>query len=188
MTGITMNGLLKISTLPPASADDDHLTGIVTNLVNEVYAAAEQGLWLDGTDRTTSGEVAQLIRAREITVARDGNRTVGCIRIQQLDSDTGEFGMLAAAPDQRRTGIGRQLVRFAEREILRSGRGVMQLELLVPRTWKHPSKEFLAGWYRRIGYSVTRRGTIDESYPQLAPRLATACDFVVYHKDLKAFH
>jgi hypothetical protein len=64
----------------------------------------------------------------------------------------------------------------------------MQLELLVPRTWKHPSKEFLAGWYRRIGYSVTRRGTIDESYPQLAPRLATACDFVVYHKDLKAFH
>jgi hypothetical protein len=29
-----------------------------------------------------------------------------------------------------------------------------------------------------------RSGTINESYPQLAPLLATPCDFVVYHKDL----
>jgi hypothetical protein len=49
--------------------------GVVTDLVNEVYAIAEQGLWLDGTDRTTSGEVAHFIRAGEITVALHGNRT-----------------------------------------------------------------------------------------------------------------
>jgi len=29
-----------------------------------------------------------------------------------------------------------------------------------------------------------RSGTIDESYPWLAPLLATPCDFVIYHKDL----
>ena len=46
------------------------------------------------------------------------------------------------------------------------------------------SKEFLAGWYGRIGYAVTRTGTIDESYPHLAPLLATPCDFVIYRKDL----
>jgi hypothetical protein len=61
------------------------LIGVVSDLVNEVYTVAEQGLWLDGTDRTTSDEVAQFIRAVEITVARHGNRTIGCIRIQQLD-------------------------------------------------------------------------------------------------------
>jgi hypothetical protein len=28
----------------------------------------------------------------------------------------------------------------------------MQLELLVPRDWRHPSKEFLKSWYGRRGY------------------------------------
>jgi hypothetical protein len=60
----------------------------------------------------------------------------------------------------------------------------MQLELLVPRGWTHPTKEFLAAWYMRIGYRVTRTGAIDEAYPALAPLLATPCDFVIYHKRL----
>jgi GNAT superfamily N-acetyltransferase len=92
--------------------------------------------------------------------------------------------MLAAAPDQRGIGVGRRLVEFAERGSLETGRDTMQLELLVPRAWAHPAKEFLAGWYGRIGYAVTSTGTIDESYPHLAPLLATACDFVIYRKDL----
>jgi hypothetical protein len=60
----------------------------------------------------------------------------------------------------------------------------MQLELLVPRDWTHPTKEFLAAWYGRMGYRVARTGTIDEAYPALAPLLATPCDFVIYEKDL----
>jgi hypothetical protein len=92
--------------------------------------------------------------------------------------------MLAAAPDRRGTGLGRTLVAFAESDSLVSGRGTMQLELLVPRTWRHPSKDFLADWYARLGYVITRTGTIDESYPHLAPLLATPCDFIIYRKDL----
>jgi GNAT superfamily N-acetyltransferase len=180
------NGELQILTLPPDRADDPCVVAEITDLVNEVYAVAEKGLWVDDAARTTLDEVARLVRSGEITVARVGNQTVGCIRIQRLDTDTSEFGMLAAAPDQRGIGVGRQLVGFAEHESLDTGRGTMQLELLVPRTWKHPSKEFLAGWYGRIGYAVTRKGTIDESYPHLAPLLATACDYVIYHKDLRA--
>jgi hypothetical protein len=60
----------------------------------------------------------------------------------------------------------------------------MQLELLVPRDWTHPTKEFLNAWYTRIGYRVARTGAIDEAYPALAPLLATPCDFVIYHKRL----
>ena len=165
-------------------ADDPRVVAEITQLVNEVYAVAEKGLWVDDAARTTLDEVAGLIRAGEITVARVDGTTVGCIRIQRLDDDTSEFGMLAAAPDQRGIGVGRRLVEFAERGSLETGRDTMQLELLVPRAWAHPAKEFLAGWYGRIGYAVTRTGTIDESYPHLAPLLATACDFVIYRKDL----
>jgi GNAT superfamily N-acetyltransferase len=175
---------VEIRTLPPRAADDARLVADITRLVNEVYATAEKGLWVDDAARTTLDEVAGLIRAGEITLARVDGKTIGCIRIQRLDADTSEFGMLAAAPDQRGIGVGRRLVEFAERTSLETGRGTMQLELLVPRSWTHPAKEFLAGWYGRIGYAVTRTGTIEESYPHLAPLLATACDFVIYHKDL----
>ena len=35
-----------------------------------------------------------------------------------------------------------------------------------------------------MGYRIARTGTIDEAYPELAPLLATPCDFVIYRKDL----
>lgn len=153
----------------------------VAALINEVYAASEEGLWLGDAQRTTVDEVAGLIRDGQIVVARVDDEIVGCLRLQQLDDATSEFGMLAADPARRGLGIGRELVRFAEA----TARGsVMQLEVLVPREWTHPSKKFLTEWYTRIGYRVTRTGTIDEDYPHLAPLLATPCDFVVYHKDL----
>ena len=60
----------------------------------------------------------------------------------------------------------------------------MQLELLVPRVGKHHSKVFLDGWYSRIGYRVVRTARLEEAYPDLAPLLATECDFVVYEKPL----
>jgi len=156
----------------------------VTHLINQVYSVAEEGLWVNGAARTSVQEVADLTRAGEIAVAYLNGRIVGCVRIQRLDADQGEFGMLAAAHGHRGVGIGRELVRFAEQKAREGGLAFMQLELLVPRNWSHPSKEFLAGWYTRIGYQIVRSGTIDESYPHLAPLLATPCDFLIYHKVL----
>ena len=94
--------------------------------------------------------------------------------------------MLVAAPDQRGTGVGRALVAFAEEHSRERGLRAIQLELLVPRTWRHPSKEFLKAWYGRIGYRPVRTGTIDENHPHLAPLLATPCDLNVYEKPLQA--
>ncbi|MEU4525780.1 GNAT family N-acetyltransferase [Amycolatopsis sp. NPDC024027] len=95
---------------------------------------------------------------------------------------TGEFGMLAADPARRGLGLGRELVRFAERASREAGCREMQLELLVPRDWTHPSKQFLADWDSRLGYRVTH---LAEDYPHLAPSPATPCDFLVYRKDLR---
>jgi hypothetical protein len=62
----------------------------------------------------------------------------------------------------------------------------MRLGLLVPREWSHPSKEFLADWYGRIGYKVVRTGPVEETHPHLAPLLATPCDFLTHEKNLRA--
>ena len=61
----------------------------------------------------------------------------------------------------------------------------MQLELLVPRDWRHPSKEFLKAWYGRRGYRLSRSGRLGDAYPHLAPLLATPCDLTVYEKALQ---
>ena len=92
--------------------------------------------------------------------------------------------MLAVAPAYRGMGIGRALVRFADQHSRENGCHIMQLEMLVPRRWSHPPKEFLTGWYTRIGYEPSRTGRIEEAYPDLAPLLATPCDFVIHRKDL----
>jgi GNAT superfamily N-acetyltransferase len=176
--------VIEIELLPAAAGADAKLMERIADLINEVYAVAEQGLWVDGATRTTADGVAELTRAGEIAVARLRGRIVGCVRVQRLDERTGEFGMLVADPACRGVGIGRELIRFAERRCSEDGLATMQLELLVPRGWTHPTKEFLAAWYTRIGYRIARTGTIDEAYPSLAPLLATPCDFVIYEKDL----
>ena len=175
---------IEIQLLPAAASDDTTLMQRITDLTNEVYALAEDGLWTDGATRTTVDEVGELTRAGQIAVARRHGRVVGCVRVQRLDEGTGEFGMLAADPAHRGVGVGRELVRFAERKCRADGLGVIQLELLVPRDWTHPAKQFLDAWYTRIGYRVARTGPIDEAYPALAPLLATPCDFVIYRKAL----
>lgn len=60
------------------------------------------------------------------------------------------------------------------------------MTVLVPRTWSHPSKEFLREWYERVGYHVVRTAALDEDHPALAPQLATPCDLLIYRKDLSA--
>ena len=176
--------MIEIEILPAAASDDAALMARITALTNEVYAVAEDGLWIAGATRTTLDEMVELTRAGQIAVARLSGRVVGCVRIQRLDEGTGEFGMLVADPAHRGIGVGRELVRFAESTSSSAGVSSMQLELLVPRDWTHPTKAFLATWYARLGYQVARTGAFDEAYPALAPLLATPCDFVIYHKRL----
>jgi GNAT superfamily N-acetyltransferase len=175
---------VEVRLLPPANGADTALMTRLADLVNRSYAASEKGMWLDDGDRTTAVEVAGLTRAGKVAVARIDGRIVGCVRVEWLDERAAEFGTLAADVAHHGAGIGRELVRFAERRSRDGGFATMQLELLVPRDWAHPSKEFLAAWYARMGYRVHRTRTVENSYPELAPRLATPCLFVTYRKSL----
>ena len=176
--------VLAVELVDPAAAADLDLVARVTALVNVVYAASEEGIWQREATRTTVAEVAGLVAAGEIAVARLEGRVVGAVRVRRLAERTGEFGMLAGDPGHRGIGIGRELVAFAEDHCRAHGMTAMQLELLVPRAWSHPSKVFLDAWYRRIGYRVLRRTSLEGRYPELARQLATTCDFVVYEKSL----
>jgi ribosomal protein S18 acetylase RimI-like enzyme len=177
--------IIDVRMAPETAAEDTTLVNELAALVNNVYAVAEEGLWENGTPRTTPKRMRELIAAGQIAVARGDQRIVGAVQIQRLDTEKGEFGMLVTDPAHRGQGVGRKLVQFAERWCCAQGLDTMQLEVLVPRQWSHPSKEFLKDWYARMGYRPVRTGQLEESYPALAPLLATPCDFVIYHKSLR---
>jgi ribosomal protein S18 acetylase RimI-like enzyme len=178
--------VVRVRLLEAAAADDTGLVEHLTGLVNTVYVDAERGLWRDGAARTTTTELAGLVRAGEIAVATRGDAIAGTVRIHDVADHVGEFGMLVAAPDQRGAGIGRELVTFAERRARERGLRAMQLELLTPREGRHPAKERLKAWYGRIGYRPVRTGTMHDAYPHLAELLATPCDLTTYEKPLRA--
>ena len=163
---------------------DEQFVAELTDLVNEVYAAAEKGIWIEGTDRTSPAEIAAMIEAGQLVVARDGDAVIGAMRLQRLPTGEGEFGMLVARPERRGAGIGRDLIAYAEDWARSRGLPAMQLELLFPSGWTHPVKQLLHDWYQRLGYRVVRHGDLGEDYPDLIPRLATECDFLVFHKAL----
>ena len=143
-------------------------------------------MWIDGATRTTADEMAALIAAGEILVARTPDRgIVGSVRLHDVAADTSEFGILVAARDQRNLGIGRALLDEVERRSRERGLAAVQLELLVPREWSHPSKEFLTSWYGRRGYRLVRTTTLDGAYPHLAPLLATPCDLQIHRMELR---
>ena len=151
---------------------DAGLADELAELINVVYAVAEEGLWSDGFKRTTPSELSALIAAGQIATATVAGETVGAVHVEDLEDDAAIFGMLAADHAHRSLGVGRALVDFAEQESARKGLSTMRLELLVPIGWDHPSKEFLKGWYGRRGYEVVRTGAMEDLYPHLAVLLA----------------
>ena len=176
---------LVVRLLEPAAAYDGTLVAQLTSMINDVYLASESGLWRPEATRTTASEVAELIRAGQIVVASRDGEVVGSVRVHDAADGASESGMLVAAPAHRGTGVGRALLGFVERRGHERGLRAIRLELLVPRTWSHPSKEFLSAWYGRRGYQIVRTERLDGPYPHLAPLLATPCDLQIREKPLR---
>lgn len=169
---------------PAAEARDESLVAELVHIVNGAYAIGEAGLWQDGATRTTPAEIAAAIRSGGMLAAALDGRLVGCAYVHPLGAQTADLGLVSAAPQQWGSGIGTELVRAAESLMRERGTTTMQLELLVPKDWEHPHKRRLRDWYTRLGYRVTGTAPFDQVAAHLEPQLATACEFLIFHKPL----
>ena len=181
---VTVGEPIRVALLEPARAGDAALVARLAEIVNGAYGPAERGLWHEGARRTDPAEIADLVAAGEIAVATRGGEVAGSVRMRDVAADASELGMLAAAGGHRGTGVGRALVDFVEDRSRARGLRAVRLELLLPREWRHPSKERLKAWYGRRGYRVVGTTSIQAAHPHLAPLLATPCDLAVYEKAL----
>ncbi|MDG1995828.1 MAG: GNAT family N-acetyltransferase [Emcibacteraceae bacterium] len=175
---------LNIRQSSAADATGDITSNLVT-LINAVYQEVECDMWKpDNTGRTNAQEVGKFLKDGLIFIAEINYEIVGSAKIQHIDDQTLAFGMLVANPDIRGKGIGRELVSKCESYARENGYTTMQLELLTPRHWKNPSKEFLKIWYDRIGYKPTKTRPFEEISPHRMNEFATDCDFTIWQKAL----
>jgi GNAT superfamily N-acetyltransferase len=175
----------KVTTRSPLPSDlgGDSVTRL-SDLINEVYDEAESGMWKRKGTRTNRDEVERLLRARALILAEIEGVLVGSVNVNVMSDGIGEFGMLVVDRNYRGEGIGSALVKHAERWACEHACHTMRLEILTPRHWTHPSKEFLRQWYARIGYEPQTTEPFESMYPELVAELATKCDFTVWHKSL----
>ncbi|KAM0425718.1 hypothetical protein ACHAPT_008965 [Fusarium lateritium] len=171
---------------PSADANDTSLASTIASIVNIAYTEAERDLFLPDYQRTSAEEVAQFIRNGQLAVAylEDSGHPIGCVVIKLLGPSRGEFGMLALDAKHQGAGLGRQLAMFAEAECRRNGCTMMQLEVLVPKTFRHAGKERMQAWYQRLGYEIVKLGSFDEDYPELAKILSGPTDYRIFEKKL----
>lgn len=83
------------------------------------------------------GDVADRAQRTTILVAIDERRIIGCVTLEldgrtdpddgPLEPDRAHIRMLGVAPEARRRGIGRALMRECERRALAAGKSVMTL-------------------------------------------------------------
>jgi GNAT superfamily N-acetyltransferase len=175
----------RVTTRFPVNSDVE--AGVVkclSDMINGVYDVAESGMWKRAGTRIEPAAVERLLRAAALILAEIDGELVGSVHVSLMGEGVAEFGMLAADPSHRGAGIGTALVRHAESWARQQGCHTMRLELLTPRHWKNPSKEFLKAWYSRIGYVPQGTEPLERMYPDLVPELATECDFTVWQKSL----
>ncbi|KAI0508785.1 hypothetical protein F5B22DRAFT_384418 [Xylaria bambusicola] len=189
-----VNERARITVPPSSAADDEALVQALTLLVNAVYSEAERGIYSTQFERTSTSDIAALLRAGELAVAYlspfdENSAPTGCIAMKQAGPSTGEFGMLAVDPAHRGSGVGRDLVFFAEdwcrRRLLGVRNAAMRLELLFPVHFQHEGKLRLQAWYEKLGYVLIELRDFEKAYPRLFELLSGPTEFRVYEKKLE---
>jgi GNAT superfamily N-acetyltransferase len=183
---VQLTARAEVERLSPDAADDAAMMSELAAIVNEAYAVAEAGVWVEGAQRATPDQLADTVRDGDLLVASRGGRVIGCARVRAIESATAELGLLATAPDQWGNGIGRELVRAAEDLARARGARTMELRLLDPTDPAHPAKGRLRAWYEGLGYRFARAAPVKEISSQAAAGLATQCEFLIFRKPLES--
>lgn len=164
-------------------AGTNDITALVA-LVNSAYRGdkAREG-WTHEADllngqRIDAEGMAALLANGDTTILKytDNSRIVGCVCLEKKDSHL-YLGMLTTAPEFQGKGIGKVMLREAERHAVRLGCKLVEMTVITDR------KELMA-WYERHGYKNT--GVL-KPFPSHDPRAGVPLkplQFVVMEKML----
>lgn len=172
-----------VDRLLASAGQDADLLGRLVALVNLSYAAAEEGLWLAGVQRTDHQETHAAIDAGRVLVAHLDGALVGTVQAHAVDECTFLFGTLAVIPARNGMGVGSALVERVEQDAAAAGATSVRLEVLVAQP-PHVHLERLASWYARMGYREVQRVSLHQVSPREVEFLARPCEVSLMEKQL----
>lgn len=143
--------------------DAEALTGIINR------AFAVEKFFIDA-DRITVDQVREFLNKGAFFVAQD-DQIQACIYVE-LRGERAYFGLLSVEPAYQRSGLGKQLIAFAENFAREAGCRFMDINVIDLRTELPPI-------YRKLGYSVSGTSPLPDSIPTKLP-----CHFIQMTKPL----
>lgn len=141
----------------------------IVSVINVAFRLSE-GFLID-CDRIDLATFQELLQKGTFLVAEE-NSLCGCVYVEQREADRSYLGLLAVDPRVQKSGIGSQLMHFAEAYCAQAGSRFMDLRIVSVR------KE-LPAFYHRHGYIES--GT-EAFTPGLIPKVP--CHFVWMSKSL----
>ncbi|MGW7262467.1 bifunctional helix-turn-helix transcriptional regulator/GNAT family N-acetyltransferase [Streptomyces sp. NPDC054842] len=115
------------------------------------YAADIDARFPEGFDPSTLVRPAEVSgRAGAFVVAYEEGRPVGCGALRRLERGVGEIRHVWVAPDARRLGLARRILRELERQALERGLGTVRLDT-------HAVLTEAQAMYRACGYTEIPR-------------------------------
>ncbi|KAI0866611.1 hypothetical protein F4860DRAFT_509006 [Xylaria cubensis] len=191
----------------PATASDETLVADLTRLVID-RAKDKHGGGHEINHKLAASQVQARLRAGEFAIAfvrttKNNNnkaddddpqqssvssepepreKLAGCIRIKKFSATTGGFRTLIVDPAYRKTGLGRRLIRFAEKRCRDDlGLTAMRQEFLNPKYCTEPPK-----YLSTLGYVMKEVCNIEDAYPEMRPLLPGTTKYYVMEKQLAA--
>jgi hypothetical protein len=182
-----------------------------TSLINTAYSAPATTLLKPHNPRTNTTEVQTWLESGNFYLAfpappNNDNTTshsppqqvdpvpVGTIRLTPLTPQISEIGILTVDPDFRSSGLGRELIAFAEGLAVKDGVGRVRIEVPAPRTnaqglavvssGKKKKRKYLRAWYEGLGYEFVGKRTLGESVPGLVQAFEEEVEILVLEKGL----
>lgn len=119
----------------------------MAEVVNDAFH--EESFFVD-RPRTQPLQLAEQFGFGHFLLAHQGRRLVALV-FYELREDCGHIGMLAVRSDHQRRGVGRAIMRAAERKLHAAGCRVAEVTVLSVRTALPP-------FYRKLGYREAGSG------------------------------
>ncbi len=154
-------------TLREATAED------IPGMAAVVNAAFEQEAFFVNRPRTHQQQLEEHFREGHFLLAHQEARLVASVYYEPR-GERGYIGMLAVRPDQQRLGLGRAMMRAAERALREAGCTIAELSMVNVRTTLRPI-------YGKLGY---REAGVVEPPEELRQKLTMPIQLIKMEKQL----